>query len=576
MYLPVVNSSSSSIRFYRLYQYISVVNSSSSATRCMQTVSVSICRQQLQLWYTLCVDCINIVNSSSSAIRCMQTVSISICRQQLQLIYTLFIDCISIYLSSTAPPPVYAVCRLYQNLSVANSFSSSTRCLQIISVSICRQQLQLRYTLNVDCIGIVNSSSSAIRCMQTVSGSICRQQLQLLYTLFIDCISIYLSSTAPAKLYAVCRLYQYLSVANSSSSAIRCLQTLSVSISRQHLQLLYTLFIDCISIYLSSTAPASLLAVYRRYQYLFVVNNSSSAIRCLQTVSVSIYRQQLQLLYTLFIDCISIYLSSTAPPQLPVFYRLYRYLFVVNSSSSSIRCLQIVLVPICRQQLQLLYTLYVDCISIFLSLRAPAPLYAGCRLYQYRQQLLLGYTLYVDCIRIYLSSTAPASLYAVCRLYQYLSVVNSCSSAIRCLQTVSVSICRQQLQLHYTLFIDCISIYLSSTAPAHLYPVYRLYQYVSVVNSSSSSIRCLQTISVPICRQQLQLLYTLFIDCISIYLSSTAPAPLYDVCRLYVSTCRQQLQLLYTLLQTVSVHICRQQLQLRYTLYVDCISIYLS
>ena len=449
--------------------------------------------------------------------------------------------------------------------------------------------------------------------MQTVSGSICRQQLQLLYTLFIDCISIYLSSTAPAKLYAVCRLYQYLSVANSSSFAIRCMQTVSVSICRQQLQLSYTLLIDCISIYLSSTASAPVHAVYRLYQYLSVVNNSSSAIRCLQTVSVSICRQQLQLLYTLFIDCISIYLSSTAPAQLHVFYRLYRYLFVVNSSSSSIRCLQIVLIPICRQQLQLLYTLYVDCISIFLSLRAPAPLYAGCRLYQYRQQLLLGYTMYVDCIRIYLSSTAPASLYAVRRLYQYLSVVNSSSSAIRCLQTVSVSICRQQLQLHYMLFIDCISIYLSSTAPAHLYPVYRLYQYVSVVNSSSSSIRCLQTISVPICRQQLQLLYTLFIDCISIYLSSTAPAPLHAVCRLYQY--RQELQLRYALyvdginiylsstapaqlyavyrlyqylsvlnsssssircLQTVSVSICRQQLQLSYTLYVDYISIYLS
>ena len=309
-----------------------------------------------------------------------------------------------------------------------------------------------------------------------------------------------MSSTAPAPLYAVYRLYQYLSVVNSSSLAIRCFQTVSVSICRQQLQLSYTLYVDCICIYLSSTAPAPLYAVYRLYQYLAVVNNSSSATCCLQTVLVFICRQQLQLIYTLFIDCISIcrqqvqliytllidsisiYLSSTAPAQVHVVYRLYQYLSVVKSSSSSIRCLQTVSVPICRQQLQLLYTLYVDCISIFLSSRAPAPLHARCRLYYYRQQLQLRYTLYVDCIRIYLSSTAPAPLYAVYRLYQYLSVVNSSISSTRCLQTVSVSISRvTHTQLRYTLYVDCISI-----------------SFV-VLYRPSSGTRCMQTSSVLLC-----------------------------------------------------------------------------
>ena len=717
---------------YRLYQYLSVVNSSSSAIRCMQTVSVSICRQQLQLSYTLFIDCISIylsstapaplyavcrlyqylsvVNSSSSATRCLQTVSVSICRQQLQLRYTLYVDCISIYLSSTAPAPLYAVCRLYQYLSV------------VISSILCRLYQYL---------SVVNSSSSAIRCMQTVSVSICRQQLQLSYTLYVDCISIYLSSTAPAQLHAVYRLYQYLSVVNSSSSATRCMQSASVwscfigpaplhavcrlhqfcrvtqaqlrytlyvdcisfvvfhrpgsatrciqtgsilscytglaplhAVCRLHqfcrvsqARLLYTLYVDCISIYLScQTGPAPLHAVCRLYQHQFcratqpqlgytlyvdcisfvvlhrpssaarcmqiasvwscfigpaslhavcrlhqfcrvtqaqlrytlyvdcisfvVFHRPGSSTRCMQTVSVSICRvSQAQLRYTLYVDCISIYLSCyTGPAPLHAVYRLYQYLSVVNSSSSATRCMQTVSVSISRvTQTQLRYRLFIDCISIYLSSTSPAPLYAVCRLYQYlsvvnnsssalrcmqtvsvsicRQQLQLRYMLYEGCISIYLSSTTPAPLYAVCRLYQYLSVVNSSRSAIRCMQTVSVSICRQQLQLRYTLLIDCISIYLSSRAPAPLYAVYRLYQYLSVVNSSSSATCFLQTVSVSICRQQLQLLYTLFIDYISIYLSSSAPAPLYAVCRLYRY---------------------RQQLQLRYTLYVDCIRIHLS
>ena len=394
--------------------------------------------------------------------------------------------------------------------------------------------------------------------MQTVSVSICRQQLQLRYTLYVDIISLYLSSTAPAQIYAVYRLYQYLSVVNSSSSSIGCLQTVSVSICRQQLRLLYTLFIDCISIYLSCfIGPAPLHAVCRLYQYLsLVLHRPSSATCCLQTVSVSICRQQLQLRYTLYIECISIYLSCyTGPAPLQAVYRLYQYLSVVNISSSAIRCMQTVSVSICRQQLQLRYTLYGDCSSIYLSSTAPAPLHAVCRLYQYlsvvnnsssaircmqtvsvsicRQQLQLRYTLYVDCISIYLSSKTPAPLYAVCRLYQYLSVVKNSSSAIRCMQTVSVSICRQQLQLRYMLYVDCISIYLSSTAPAPLHAVCRLYQYLSVVNNSSSAIRCMQTVSVSICRQQLQLRYMLYVDCIIIYLSSKVPAPLYAVYRLY-------------------------------------------
>ena len=490
---------------------------------------------------------LSINNSSSSAIRFLQTVSLSICRQQLQLRYTLFIKCINIYLLTTAPASLYAVCRLYvstcwQQLQLLNTL------LQTVSVHICRQQLQLRYT-----------------CMQSVSVSICRQQLQLRYTLYVDCISIYQSSTASAPLHAVYRLYQYLSVVNSSSSAIRCmqtvsvsstvtaplyavcrlyqdlsvvnsssssihcLQTVSVSICRQQLLLSYTLYVDCFSIYLLPTAPASLYAVCRLYQYLSAINSLSSSKRCSQTVSLSICRQQLQLLYTLFIDYISFYLSSTAPGPLYAVYRLYQYLSVVNSSSSAIRCMWTVSVSICRQQLQLLYTLVIDYISIYLSSTAPSPLHALCRLDQYRQQLQLLYTLYVDCISIYLLSKDLAPLYAVCRL--------------------SVSTCRQQLQLPCTLVIDCISIYLSSTAPAPLYAVYRL--------------------SVSICPQQLQLLYTLFIDCISIYLSSTAPAPLHAVYRRYqylfvVNNSSSAIRCLY-----VSVSICRQQLQLRYTLYVD-------
>ena len=765
---------------YRLYQYLSVVNSYSSSIRCLQTVSVSICREQLQLIYTLFIYCISIylsstapaqldvvhrlyqylsvVNSSSFSIRCMQTVFVSIIRQELEHRYTLYGDCISIV---KAPAPLYAVCRLYQYLPVVNSSSSAIRCLQTVSVSMCLQKLQLLYTLFKDCISIylsskapaqqhvvyrlyqylsvVNSSSSSIRCLQTVSVFICRQELQLLYTLFIDYISTYLSSIAPAPLYAVCRLYQYLSVVNSSSSAIRCMQTVSVSstapallydvcrlyqylcvvnssssairclqtgsvsICRQQLQLLYKLFIDCISIYLSSRAPAALYAVcrlyqyrqqlqlrytlyvdcisiylsstasaqlqavYRLHQYLSVVNSSSSALCCLQTVSVSLCRQQLQLSYILFIDCISIYLSSTAPAPLYAVFRLYQYLSVVNSSSSAIRCMQTVSVSICRQQLQLMYTLFINCISIYLSSTVSVSI---CRLTHTQLQLL--YTLFIDCISIYMSSTSPAPLYAVCRLYQYLSVVNSSrssthclqtlsvsicrqqpqlrytlyvdcisivissSSVIRCMQTVSGSICRQQLQLLYTLFIDCVTIYLSSTAPAPLhafiddisiylsstalapqYAIYRLYQYLSAVNSFSLSTRCLQTVLVSICRQQLQLLQTLFIDYISIYMSSTAPAQLYAVCRLYlylsvvlqdsphaicrlyqylsvvlhrlssatrcmqsvsVSICRvYKLSFATRFMQIVSVSICRvSQAQFRYTMYVDCISIFLS
>ena len=796
-YLSVVNSSSSAIRcmqtesvsltapaplyaVFRLYQYLSVVNSCSSAIRFLQTVLVSISRQQLQLRYTLFIECISIymsstapaplyavyrlyqyfsvVNSSSYALRCLQTVSVSICRQQLQHSYMFFIDCISIYLSSIAPAPLYAVCRLYQYLfvvkssssairwmqtvlvsstaparlyavcrlyqdlsvvnsssfaiccmqtvlvssrapaplyavcrlyqylSIVNSSSSAIRCLQTVSVSICRQQLQLSYTLFIDCISIYLSSTAPAPLYAFYRLYQYRQELQLRYTLYVDCINIYLSSTAPAPLYAVYRLYQYLSVVNSCSSALRFLQTVSVSISRQQLQLLYTLYVDCISIYLSSTAPAQLQAVYRLYKYLSVVNSSSSSIRCLQTVSVSICRQQLQLRYTLFIDCISTYLSSIAPAIVYAVCRLYQYLAVVNSSSSGIRCVQTVSVSstapaplyavcrlyqnvsfvnssssairclqtvsvsiwrqqlqllytlfidyqylsvlnssssctrclqtvsvfICRQQLQLLYTLFIDGISIYLSSTTPAPLYA-VYMYQYLSDVNSSSSA-IRCMQTEsVSLTAPAPLYAVFRLYQYLSVVNSCSSAIRFLQTVLVSISRQQLQLRYTLFIEYISIYMSSTAPAPLYAVYRLYQYLSVVNSSSSAIRCLQTVSVSICRQQLQLSYTLYVDCICISLWSTAPAPLYAVYRLYqylsvvnsssscircmqtvsVSSCRQQLQLWYTLcvdcismvnssssaircMQTVSISICRQQLHLSYTLFIDCISIYLA
>ena len=383
----------------------------------------------------------------------------------------LYVDCISIYLSSTTPAPLYAVCRLYQYLSVVNSSSSATCCMQTVSVSICRQQLQLRYMLYVDCIIIYLQSKAPAplyaACKQSVST--CRQQLQLPFTLFIDCISIYQSSTGPAPLYAVCRLYQY----------------------RQQLQLPFTLFIDCISIYLPSTASAPLNAVYRLHHYLYVVNSSSSSIRCLQTISVSICRQQLQVRYTLLIDCISIYLSSTAPAPLYAVCGLYQYLSVVNSFSASTRCLQIISVSICRQQLHLRYTLYVDWIGIVNSSSSAIRCMQTVSVSTCRQKLQLRYTLYVD--------------------YQYLPVVNSSRSPLRCLQTVSVSICRQQLHLRDTLYVD----------------------FISIVNSSSSPLRCLQTVSVSIYRQQLQLRYTLFIDCISIYLSSTVQSTLYAVYRLY-------------------------------------------
>ena len=154
--------------------------------------------------------------------------------------------------------------------------------------------------------------------------------------LFIDCISTYLSSIAPASLYAVCRLYSYLLFVKSSTSAIRLMETVLVS---SKFQLRYTLYVDCISMYLSSTAPAPLYAVFRLYQYLCVFKSSSSSIRCLKIVSVSICRQKRQLSYMLFIDFISIYLSSTAPAHLYAVYRLYQYLSVVKSSSSFIRSL---------------------------------------------------------------------------------------------------------------------------------------------------------------------------------------------------------------------------------------------
>ena len=576
---------------YTLYvEYISLVvfHRPGSATRFMQTASVLSCYRgpaPLPAVYRLHQFCR--VFWPGSATRCMKTASVfscfigpaplhAVCRLYRYLSVVLhrpssatrFMQTISIYLSCyTGPSPLHAVYRLYQYLSlVLHSPSSATRCMQTASVlscytgpallhAVCRihqfgrvSQARLRYTLYVDCVSffrvteaqlryelyvdcisfvVFHRPGSSTRCMQTVSVSICRvSQAQLRYTLYVDCISIYLSCyTGPAPLHAVCRLYQYLSVVKSSSSAIRCMQTESVSICRvSQAQLRYTLYVDCTSIYFQCyTGPTPLHVVCRLFQYLSVVKSSSSAIRCMQTVSVSICRQELQLRYTLYVDCISIYLSSRAPSPLYAVLRLYQYLSVVKSSSSAIRCTQTVSVSICRQELQLRYTLYLDYIII------------------------------------YLSSGASAPLYAVCRLYQYLSVVNSSSSAIRCMQTVSVSYCRQQLQLRYTMYVDCISIYLSSRAPAPLYPFF-------------------QTVSVSICRQQLQLRYTLYVDCISIYLSSRAPAPLYTVYRMY-----QYLSLVFhrpifatCCMQNVSVSICRQQPQLRYMLYVDCIIIYLS
>ena len=319
----------------------------------MQTVSVSISRvTQARLRYTLYIDCISIsfvvLHSPSSATRCMQTASVLSCH--------------------TGPAPLHAVCKIHQFGRVS--------------------QARLRYTLYVDCISFVvlQTPSSATSCIQTASVLSC----------FIG----------PAPLHAVCRLYQYLSVAfHRPNSATRCMQTVSVSISRvKQAQVRYTLYIDCISI------------------SFYVLHSLSSATRFMQTASV-----------------------------------LSRY-------------------------------------------RGPAPLRAVCRLHQFCRvsQARLLYTLYVDCISIYLSRfIGPAPLHAVYRLYQYLSVVNSFSSATRCIQSVSVSISRvTQAQLRYRLFIDCISIYLSSTSPAPLYAVCRLYQYLSVVNSPSSAIRCMQTESV--------------------------------------------------------------------------------
>ena len=270
------------------------------------------------------------------------------------------------------------------------------------------------------CLSIQPQSSTTVRCQQTVYLSVDTAPVFYHCTLSANCLFVCRYSPSLLPLYVVSKLSFCLSIQPQSSTTVRCQQTVYLSVDTAPVFYHCTLLANCLFVCRYSPSLLPLYFVSELSICLSIQPQSSTTVRCQQTVYLSVDTAPVFYHCTLSANCL--FVCRYSPSLLPLYVvsKLSFCLSIQPQSSTTVRCQQ----------------------TVYLSVDT-APVFYHC-------------TLSANCLFVCRYSPSLLPLYVVSKLSICLSIQPQSSTTVRCQQTVYLSVDTAPVFYHCTLSANCL------------------------------------------------------------------------------------------------------------------------